>query len=121
MTFDFEEAFRGGINYIQNSCGLNGLSDDWETDGTVVTLQNDDTKNSTVSNSCFRLSVDSSLSQTLDNIIPGHFVHALLAVLAIDVGAFAVLLRRDEGVLGAATNAFILHGLLLPHSSTYPS
>lgn len=84
MTFDFEEAFRGGINYIQNSCGLNGLSDDWETDGTVVTLQNDDTKNSTVSNSCFRLSVDSSLSQTLDNIIPGQTYVVCLKVKKTD-------------------------------------
>lgn len=72
MTFDFEEAFRGGINYIKNSSGLNGLSNDWVYTGTVVTMQSSDTKNSTVSNSCFRMSGGSVLSQFLDDVIPGQ-------------------------------------------------
>lgn len=72
LNIDFTEAFRGGINYAHNSAGLNGLSDDWETTGTVVTMQSSDTKNSTVSNSCFRLSVDATLSQTIDTVVLGQ-------------------------------------------------
>ena len=72
LNLDFTEAFRGGINYAHNSAGLNGLSDDWSTTGTVVTLQNSDTKNYTVSNSCFRLSTDAQLSQTIDNVVLGQ-------------------------------------------------
>ena len=72
FSIDFSEAYKGGINYIKNSSGLNGVSDNWESSGTVVTLQSSDTKNSTVSNSCFRLSESAVLSQSLDNIIPGQ-------------------------------------------------
>lgn len=71
LTVSVANAYSGGINYVKNSSGLNGVSDDWETTGTVVAIQNDDTKNSTVSNSCFRLSTGSSMSQTIDNIIAG--------------------------------------------------
>lgn len=72
LNIDFSEAFRGGINYAHNSAGLNGLSDDWATTGTVVTLQSSDTKNYTVSNSCFRLSTDATLTQNIDNVILGQ-------------------------------------------------
>ena len=73
LNIDFSEAFRGGINYAHNSAGLNGLSDDWTvTGGTVVTMQSSDTKNSTVSNSCFRLSVDAVLTQTIDTVVLGQ-------------------------------------------------
>lgn len=72
LNIDFSEAFRGGINYAHNSAGLNGLSDDWTTTGTVVTLQSSDTKNYTVSNSCFRLSTDATLTQNIDNVVLGQ-------------------------------------------------
>lgn len=72
LLLEFSESYSGGINYIQNSSGLNGLTADWTYTGTVLTLQNSDTKNSTVSNSCFRLSAEATLSQTVDNIIPGE-------------------------------------------------
>lgn len=73
LNLDFSEAFRGGINYVANSSGLNGLSDDWEiTGGTVVTLQSADTKNTTVANSCFRLSTGAKLTQTIDNALLGE-------------------------------------------------
>lgn len=72
LNIDFTESFRGGINYVKNSAGLNGLSDDWSKTGTVVTLQNSDTKNNTVSNSCFRLSLNSELSQTIDTVVIGQ-------------------------------------------------
>ena len=72
LNLDFSEAFRGGINYAHNSAGLNGLSDDWTTTGTVVTLQSNDTKNYTVSNSCFRLSTDATLTQNIDTVVIGQ-------------------------------------------------
>ena len=72
LNIDFSESFRGGINYVHNSSGLNGLSDDWETTGTVVTLQSSDTKNYTVSNSCFRISTDSTLKQVIDSVVIGQ-------------------------------------------------
>lgn len=72
LNIDFSEAFRGGINYAHNSAGLNGMSDDWTKTGTVVTMQSNDTKNSTVSNSCFRLSTDAELSQIIDSVVLGQ-------------------------------------------------
>lgn len=71
MILSATNAYSGGINYVKNSSGLNGVSNDWEASGTVVAQQNDDTKNSTVANSCFRLSANASLSQTVENIIAG--------------------------------------------------
>lgn len=63
--------YYGGINYVQNSAGLNGVSNDWTYTGTVVGLQSADTKNYTVSDSCFRLSEDATLSQTVDGLVIG--------------------------------------------------
>lgn len=72
LNIDFTEAFRGGINYAHNSAGLNGLSDDWSATGTVVTMQSSDTKNSTVSNSCFRMATDATLQQSIDTVVLGQ-------------------------------------------------
>lgn len=72
MTVSFSESFRGGINYVHNSAGLNGITSDWTKTGTVAALQNSDTKNYTTSNSCFRLSANASLSQIIDNVILGR-------------------------------------------------
>lgn len=71
LNIDFAEAFRGGINFVENSSGLNGLVG-WEYTGTVSSMQNADTKNLTISNSCIRLSADATLKQTLSNIIAGN-------------------------------------------------
>lgn len=71
LTIDFTETYSGGVNYVINSAGLNS-TEGWEYEGTVVTLQDDDTKNSTVSNSTFRLSEGAVLRQMIDNIIIGN-------------------------------------------------
>lgn len=71
LQVSIASAYSGGINYAKNSSGLNGVSDDWTVTGTVAALQNDDTKNNTVSNSCFRLTSGATMSQTIDNIIAG--------------------------------------------------
>lgn len=65
------EAYYGGINYVENSAGLNGLTDDWIYTGTVTTLQSADTKNNTVSNSCFKLSAGATLKKEIDNLVVG--------------------------------------------------
>lgn len=72
ITIAFSESFRGGINYVHNSAGLNGVTSDWITTGTVAAMQNTDTKNYTVSNSCFRLSADATLKQQIDNVVLGE-------------------------------------------------
>lgn len=71
LKLNFSDSYRGGINYVANSSGLNGVSEDWDYTGTVVALQDSDTKNVTVSNSCFRLSENASLSQAIDSIVVG--------------------------------------------------
>lgn len=72
LDINFKDQYRGGINHIYNSSGLNGLSDDWDYTSGVVTMQSSDTKNATVANSCFRIPANGSLSQTIDNLIPGN-------------------------------------------------
>ena len=37
LSLTMQEQFAGGINYIKNSAGLNGITDDWTTSGTVST------------------------------------------------------------------------------------
>ncbi len=71
LKLSFTTSYQGGINYIKNSSGLNGVSDDWEASGEVVALQDDDTKNRTIANSCFRLGEESQLVYLLDNIVVG--------------------------------------------------
>lgn len=71
LTLNFANEYQGGVNYVHNSSGLNGVSDDWATEGVVDTQQSNDTKNNTVSNSCFVLSEGATLSQEIDNIIIG--------------------------------------------------
>lgn len=71
LTARFSVGYRGGINYVKNSAGLNGVSDDWEYSGTVDTLQSADTQNYTTSNSCFRLYEGATLSQTVDTLVIG--------------------------------------------------
>lgn len=72
LQASFTSEYQGGINYIRNSSALGGITDDWGTSGIVDCLQNADTKNSTVANSCFRLMERSTLYQNVDNIISGN-------------------------------------------------
>jgi len=53
----------GYRNLLKNSAGQNRLTF-WNTTGTVVTVSNTDTSNSTVSNAAFKLNTDSTISQT---------------------------------------------------------
>lgn len=71
ITATYSQSYTGGINYVRNSSGLNSTSN-WEKTGVVDTLQSSDTNGFTVSNSCFRLSEDSSLEQVIDNAVIGQ-------------------------------------------------
>lgn len=70
LSVKIEEQYVGGMNYIQNSAGLNGMSDDWEYTGKVSTGTSTDISSNTSSNSCFILGSSSSLSQTVNEIVP---------------------------------------------------
>lgn len=70
LSVKIEEQYVGGINYIQNSAGLNGMSDDWEYSGSVNTGTSTDISSNTSSNSCFILGSSSTLSQTVNEIVP---------------------------------------------------
>lgn len=72
LTLKFTSAISGGINLVTNSSGLNGLSDDWEYEGVVVVLQNEDFVRNTVSDSGFRLSENASLKQVVKELIVGN-------------------------------------------------
>lgn len=70
LSVKIEEQYVGGMNYIQNSAGLNGMSDDWEYSGNVSTGTSTDISSNTSSNSCFILGSESTLSQTVNEIVP---------------------------------------------------
>ena len=55
LSVTMQEQYIGGINYVQNSSGLNGITDDWSYSGTVKTDASTDTQNNTISDSCFVL------------------------------------------------------------------
>ncbi len=79
LSLTFEEQFIGGMNYVQNSAGLNGLTDDWSYSGTVTTDSSTDTQNNTTSDSCFVLGVSSNLSQYINSVVPGAYTLSLRA------------------------------------------
>lgn len=64
LTLSYTEKTAGGINKIQNSSGLNGVSDDWEYTGSVISQQTADAINNTSSGSMFRLRIG-TLSQDI--------------------------------------------------------
>lgn len=70
LSVKIEEQYVGGMNYIQNSAGLNGMSDDWIYLGKVSTGTSTDISSNTSSNSCFILGSSSTLSQTVNEIVP---------------------------------------------------
>lgn len=70
LSVKIEEQYVGGMNYIQNSAGLNGLSDDWEYSGSVSTGTSTDISSNTSSNSSFIMGSSSTLSQTVNEIVP---------------------------------------------------
>ena len=79
LSVTVQEQFAGGINYIKNSAGLNGITDDWITSGTVSTDNSTDVQSHTASDSCFVLGDNSTLSQVITGVVPGSYVISLRA------------------------------------------
>lgn len=71
LTVNVQEQFAGGINYIKNSAGLNGISDDWVVTGVVRTDSSTEVHNNTTSDSCFVLGDSSTLKQTITGVVTG--------------------------------------------------
>ena len=79
LSVTMQEQYIGGINYVQNSSGLNGITDYWSYSGTVKTDTSTDTQNNTVSDSCFVLGAYSSLSQYIRGVVPGTYTISVRA------------------------------------------
>lgn len=102
LSVKLSTEYLGGINYVKNSSGLNGVSSDWTYTGTVTTQHNDDTKNSTVANSCFCLGEESTLSQSVDNIIVGK-----VYTLSMKVKKSSTLLSEIKVIYNGENQAVI--------------
>lgn len=73
---------------MQNSSGLNGVTDDWSYSGTVQTDASTDTQNNTVSDSCFVLGTYSSLSQYIRGVVPGTYTVSVRAKKTSTMSAY---------------------------------
>lgn len=88
LSVTMQEQYIGGINYVQNSSGLNGITDDWSCSGTVKTETSTDTQNNTVSDSCFVLGAYSSLSQYIRGVVPGTYTISVRAKKTSTMSAY---------------------------------
>ena len=88
LSVTMQEQYIGGINYVQNSSGLNGITDDWSYSGTVKTETSTDTQNNTVSDSCFVLGAYSSLSQYIRGVVPGTYTISVRAKKTSTMSAY---------------------------------
>ena len=79
LSVTVQEQFAGGINYIKNSAGLNGITDDWTTSGTVAVDNSTDVQSNTASDSSFVLGDASSLTQVITGVVPGAYTVSLRA------------------------------------------
>lgn len=79
LSLTFKEQYIGGMNYVQNSAGLNGITDDWSYSGTVTVDSSTDTQNNTTADSCFVLGASSSLSQYINGVVPGTYTISVRA------------------------------------------
>ena len=79
LSLTMQEQFAGGINYIKNSAGLNGITDDWTISGTVTTDSSTDVQSNTASDSCFVLGDTSTLKQVVTGVVPGAYTISVRA------------------------------------------
>ena len=74
VIMSFTSQVVGGINKIENSCGWNGKSDDWEYTGEIDAIQNAEAASKTVSGSLWRIGgfadpSQSYLTQKINTVI----------------------------------------------------
>lgn len=93
LSVQVTEEFRGGINYIHNSSGINGVSDDWSYTGYVSTEQSAEAVNNTVSGSMFSIS-DGTLSQEVTVVSGLKYTLSLKAKRNTDSRCYA---KIDNG------------------------
>lgn len=79
LSVTVEEQYIGGINYVQNSAGLNGITDDWSYSGTLSVDSSTDTQNNTISDSCFLLGAYTSFYQYIRGVVPGTYTVSIRA------------------------------------------
>ena len=79
LSLTMQEQFAGGINYIKNSVGLNGVTDDWVTTGTVSTSSSTDVQKNTTSDCSFVLGDSSTLKQVITGVVPGTYAVSVRA------------------------------------------
>lgn len=99
LSVTMQEQYIGGINYVQNSSGLNGITDDWSYSGTVKTDASTDTQNNTISDSCFVLGAYSSLSQYIRECNRKHLDHRSWYVCLFEILHCMVGLRHQRHFL----------------------
>lgn len=58
---------------MQNSAGLNGITDDWSYSGSLSVDSSTDTQNNTISDSCFLLGAYTSFSQYIRGVVLGTY------------------------------------------------
>lgn len=79
LSVTVEEQYIGGINYVQNSAGLNGITDDWSYSGSLSVDSSTDTQNNTISDSCFLLGAYTSFYQYIQGVVPGTYTVSIRA------------------------------------------
>ena len=79
LTVTIQEQFAGGINYVHNSAGLNGITDDWTITGTVATDSSTDVQNNTTADCSFVLGDSSTLTQVITGVVPGAYTISVRA------------------------------------------
>lgn len=88
LSVTVEEQYIGGINYVQNSAGLNGITDDWSYSGSLSVDSSTDTQNNTISDSCFLLGAYTSLSQYIRGVVPGTYTVSIRAKKTSTMSAY---------------------------------
>lgn len=73
LSVTMQGQYIGGINYVQNSAGLNGITDDWSYSGALSVDSSTDTQNNTISDSCFLLGANTSFNQYIRGVVPGTY------------------------------------------------
>jgi phage minor structural protein len=80
LSVKVQNGYVGGINFIRNSAGLNGLTDDWTYSGTVDTDSSTEVQSNTTSDSSFVLDASSTLQQVITGLVTGgSYVFSLRA------------------------------------------
>lgn len=69
INFEITDKYVGGVNFIKNSAGLNGISDDWSKSGSVAISDATDILNNTASKSAFVLTGSAQLQQEITNAV----------------------------------------------------